>query len=77
MDPDLRALLETLPPTSRDKLRRVLVMDQADRDVVSAELMRFRDENGDRWADVIDTLTMYPDLRRQVVRTLAEVDAAG
>jgi hypothetical protein len=28
-------------------------------------------------ADVIDTLTMYPDARRNVVRMLAEIDAAG
>ena len=33
------------------------------------------DANGDGWADVIDTLTMYPDARRQVVRLLAEIDA--
>ena len=33
--------------------------------------------NGDCWADVIDILTMYPDVRRKVVRMLAEVDAAA
>jgi len=37
--------------------------------------MRYRDENGQRWANVIDFLTMYPDARRRVVRLLAEVDA--
>jgi len=26
-------------------------------------------------ADVIDTVTMYPDVRRTVVRLLAEIDA--
>ena len=26
--------------------------------------------NGDGWADLIDTLTMHPDVRRQVVRLL-------
>jgi hypothetical protein len=25
--------------------------------------MRYRDENGQRWADVIDFLTMYPEAR--------------
>jgi hypothetical protein len=32
--PDLRALLETLDPKTRDDLRRVLIRDQADRDVI-------------------------------------------
>ena len=32
--------------------------------------------NGDRWADVIDMLTMYPKARhRAVVRQLAEIAA--
>ena len=37
--------------------------------------MRYRDENGQRWADVIDLLTMYPDARRQVVQILGELAA--
>jgi hypothetical protein len=40
-------------------------------------LMRYRDENGQRWADVIDFLTMYPDARREVVRLLAEIGTAS
>jgi hypothetical protein len=39
--------------------------------------MRYRDENGQRWADVIDFLTMYPDARRQVVRMLGEIEASS
>ena len=31
-DADLRALLQTLDPLTRDALRRVLIHDQADRD---------------------------------------------
>jgi hypothetical protein len=38
-------------------------------------LMRYRDENGQRWADLIDFLTMYPDARRRVVRLLGEMEA--
>ena len=56
----------------RDKLRTVLNRD--DRDEI-AQLLRNGDANGDGWADVIDTLTMYPDVRRNVVRLLAEIDA--
>jgi len=74
--PDLRALLETLDPKARDTLRRVLIRDQADRDGIASQLMRYRDERGHDWADIIDMLTMHPEARRRVVRLLAEIDAA-
>ncbi len=67
-----RDLLLTLTLTARDKLRRVLILDQPDRDAIASELLRY----GAGWADVIDTLTMYPEARRRVVRMLAEIDAA-
>jgi hypothetical protein len=73
---DLRALLQTLDPMARDDLRRVLIRDHADRDAIARQLMRYRDANGQRWADVIDFLTMYPDARRRVVRVLAEIEAS-
>ena len=73
---DLRSLLETLDPKARDDLRRVLIHDQADRDAIASQLMRYRDENGQGWADIIDFLTMHPEARRRVVRLLAEIDAA-
>ena len=58
-DDDLRSLLGQLTPQARDVLRRVLIHDQADRDAVSAQLLRYRDGRGDDWADIIDMLTMY------------------
>jgi hypothetical protein len=73
---DLRALLEMLDPKSRDDLRRVLIRDYADRDEIAMQLMRYPDENGEGWADIIDFLTMYPDARRRVVRVLAEIEAS-
>jgi hypothetical protein len=39
--------------------------------------MRYRDQNGQDWADIIDLLTMYPDASRRVVRLLAEIGASG
>jgi hypothetical protein len=39
--------------------------------------VRYDGANGDGWADVIDTLTMYPDARRKGVRLLAGIDAAS
>ena len=75
MSDDLRELLRTLDPKARDDLRRVLIRDQDDRDAISSRLMRFRDQNGQDWADIIDFLTMYPDARRRVVRMLGEIEA--
>jgi hypothetical protein len=72
-DVELRALLVTLDVKARDDLRRVLIRDQADRDAISSRLMRYRHQNGQDWADIIDFLTMYPNARRQVVRLLGEM----
>jgi hypothetical protein len=65
---DLRTLLQTLDPKTRDDLRRVLIRDQADRDAISSRLMRYRDQNGQDWADIIDFPTMHPEAWRRVVR---------
>jgi hypothetical protein len=64
-----------LDPKARDDLRRVLIRDQADRDAISSRLMRYRDQNGQGWADVIDFLTMYPEARRRVARILDGLEA--
>jgi hypothetical protein len=42
----LRTVVETLTPSAREHLRRVLIRDQADRDAISSRLMRYRDQNG-------------------------------
>jgi hypothetical protein len=60
---DLRAVLEWLDPLTRDALRRVLIRDQADRDAVSSQLLRYRDGRGDDWADIIDVLQKASSLR--------------
>ncbi|HVD69263.1 MAG TPA: hypothetical protein VNG34_00190 [Actinomycetota bacterium] len=76
-DSSLRAVLEMLDPLTRDALRRVLIQDQADREAVSSQLLRYRDGHGDDWADIIDMLTMHPETRRMLARMLAEIDAAS
>jgi hypothetical protein len=76
-DADLRPLLETLNPKARDDLRRVLIRDQADRDAISSRLMRYRDQSGQDWAEIIDFLTMFPDARRRVARLLTEIEAGA
>jgi hypothetical protein len=72
----LRDLLCNLSPSARDHLRDVLIRDQADRDAISSRLMRYRDQNGQDWADIIDFLTMHPEARRRVARLLGEIEAA-
>jgi hypothetical protein len=74
-DADLRDLLSTLSPTAREALRRVLIHDQPDRDEVASMLLHYGDRNGLEWADIVDTLTMYPDERRRVVQLLGELEA--
>jgi hypothetical protein len=69
-DRELRALLSTLDPKARDDLRRVLIHDQADRDAIASQLLRYRDERGDEWADIIDMLMMHPEAQRKVLRIL-------
>ena len=49
--------------SARDKLRTVLIRD--DRDEIAQELLRYGDANGDGWAAVIDTQSMYRNVRRQ------------
>ena len=74
---DLRAILETLDPKTRNDLRRVLIHEQAARDAIVALPLRHRDGRGHDWADIIDFLTMYPDARRTVVRVPGEIGAAA
>jgi hypothetical protein len=37
--------------------------------------MRYCDQNGDDWADIIDMLTMHPEAREKVVPVLGELGA--
>ena len=39
--------------------------------------MRYRDRNGQDWADIIDFLTMNPEARQRVARLLGEIGAAA
>jgi hypothetical protein len=76
-DDDLRKLLATLDPQARNDFRSALIRDQADREAIASQLLRYRDGHGKDWADIIDMLTMYPEARRKVVRLLGELEAAG
>ena len=73
----LRDLLQTLSPAAREHLRDVLIRDQADRDAIASQLLRYRDERGTAWANLVDRLTLEPDPRRAFVRVLGELEATS
>ena len=75
-DDGLRELLRSLSPSARGHFRNVLIHDQADRDAIASSLMRYRDQNGQAWSDIIDMLTMHPEAGRKVVRLLGEIQAS-
>jgi hypothetical protein len=76
-DDDLRAALARIEPAGREKLRQLLVADQPDRDRIAERLMRLRSQAGDQLAEIIDHLSLDPDLRRRVARLLGEIEAAN
>jgi hypothetical protein len=43
----------------------------------SLQLLGYRDERGDDWADIIRPAVLHPESRRKVSRLLAEIDAAA
>jgi hypothetical protein len=71
-----RDLLRTLNPAACGHLREVLIQDEADRDAIAAHLLKYRDERGTAWADLVDRFTLDPELRRRYVRLLGELEAS-
>lgn len=69
-DDQLRASLARLSPEAREQLRRFLVRGQPDRDHVAQQALR---RGAGDLADIIDMLTLDDDIRRRVVRLLAEL----
>ena len=72
-DAELRDLLLRLPPSSRDVLRRAARADQPERDELAHRLLR--EPGGDIAAELIDSLSLDPQLRQQVVRVLGWIEA--
>jgi hypothetical protein len=75
MDDGLRVALARIEPAGRDKLRRLLIADHADRDEIAQALLRKRTGAAEALAETIDHLTLDPDLRRRAVRLLGEIEA--
>ena len=57
-DHSLREVLAALDPASRDRIRRVLISDLAERDRIAQALLRTRTEQADDLADLIDLLSL-------------------
>jgi hypothetical protein len=38
-----------------------VILDRQERDAISSRLMRYRDQIGQDWADIIDFLTLSPE----------------
>ena len=53
----------------------MLIRDQADRDAIASQFLRYRDERGTAWAILVDRLSLDPELRRRYVRLLGELEA--
>ncbi len=60
--------------TARDKLRRVLILDQRDRDAIAAELLGLRRCQRRRVGSP-DRHSLHPEVRRREARLLAESGA--
>jgi len=58
----------------RSDPRAPRIHDHADREVIASRLIRYRDQTGDDWANIIDFVTIHPDARKTAVRLLAEID---
>jgi hypothetical protein len=74
-DAEIRELLRTLSPAARSHLRVLLIRDQADGDLIAARLLRYRDVRGTAWADLIDELSLNPELLQRCIRLLGELGA--
>jgi hypothetical protein len=73
-DDDLRTALGKLTPSARDILRRTARADQGERDELAHRLLR--EPGGQPLADLVDRMTLNPDLRRLFARLLGELEAS-
>jgi len=77
-DADLRAALAALAaldPPVRDTFRRVLIRDQTDRDAIAHELLRYRDEELNRLADVRGIAQEVAAIRAEALPSFELMDA--
>jgi hypothetical protein len=75
-DETLKDLLFAIDPRGREVLRKLMRADQWERDAFAETLMRLDAPSSKDLATLIDSATLYPEMRRSVGRFLAELEAA-
>lgn len=74
-DDALRNLLSSIDGRGREILRRLMRADQQERDAFAEELLRHGNAHASDPADLIDSATIHPDMRRRLARVLGELEA--
>jgi hypothetical protein len=74
-DDDLRNALRTLGPAARDALRRTARSEPSQRDDLTNRLLR--EPGYQPLANLVDRMTLNPDLRRTFARLLGGLEAEG
>ena len=76
-DRELERALDEILPKGRDVLRLAMRADQDERDQLAARLQRGRSQVARDIADLIDTASLRPEFREQLVRVLGGLEVAG
>jgi hypothetical protein len=75
-DLELARALDEILPKGRDVLRRAMGVEQHECDQLAARLHRGRSQVARDLADLIDTASLRPEFRQQLVRVLDGLEAA-
>lgn len=76
-DQELARLLSHIEPSGRDVLRRLMRAEQFERDEVADVLARQQAAVARDLADLLDLASLNPQIRRQIARVLAELEASA
>jgi hypothetical protein len=74
---ELARALAKIQPKGRDVLRRAMRAEHCERDELAARLQRGRSPVARDLADLIDTASLRPEFRQQLVRVLGQLEAVG
>ncbi len=75
-DRELARKLAEILPKGRDVLRRAMRAERHERDQLSTRLQRGRSQVAKDLADLIDSASLRPEFRRQLVRVLGDLETA-
>jgi hypothetical protein len=72
---ELREELQTLTPSARSTLRRVLIQEEVHRTAIAVILGSYQDQSDYALEDLIDSLRMDPNACAYAINTLDEIEA--